>query len=131
MAVKREQCDIWFSKAVRLRDGKCLHCHKTDRLECAHIFGRRNKRLRWSMGPGPGNAVSLCHACHRWFTEQPIAFHDWLREMFGEDHMDHLRLVSNEIYKTTRELRKDIAAHYRDEVRRKEIDPEYEIQSWN
>ena len=26
---------------------------------------------------------------------------------------------------------KDIAAHYRDEVRRKECDPDYEIQSWN
>ena len=37
MAVKRDQADIWFSKAVRLRDGKCMHCHKTDRLENAHI----------------------------------------------------------------------------------------------
>ncbi len=46
-------------------------------------------------------------------------------------HMDHLRLVSNEIYKTTKLLRKDIAAHYRDEVRQKELDPDYEIQSWN
>jgi hypothetical protein len=54
-----------------------------------------------------------------------------LREMFGDDHMDHLRLVSNEIYKTNKLLRKDIAAHYRDEVRRKELDPDYEIQSWN
>jgi len=127
MAIKRESCDIWFSKAVRLRDQKCLHCHKVENLECCHVFGRRNKRLRWAMS----NAVSMCHYCHRMMTESPVTFHDWLRSMYGDDHMDHLRLVSNEIYKTTKLLRKDIAAHYRDEVRQKECDPDYEIQSWN
>tara|TARA_S200002703_G_C3602420_1_gene184951 strand:+ start:175 stop:312 length:138 start_codon:yes stop_codon:yes gene_type:complete len=45
--------------------------------------------------------------------------------------MDKLRQDRNEIYKTNKLLRKDISDHYRDEVRRKEIDPEYEIQSWN
>ena len=64
-------------------------------------------------------------------TEQPIIFHEWLRELYGDERMDKLRLTSNEIYKTTEAARKEIAAHYRDEVRRKEIDPEYEIQSWN
>ena len=119
--------DREFSKAVRLRDGECLHCHKQGRLECCHIFGRRNKRLRWAMS----NAVSMCHYCHRYMTEQPIIFHEWLREMYGDERMDKLRLTSNEIYKTTEAVRKEIAAHYRDEVRRKELDPDYEIQSWN
>ena len=127
MAVKREQCDIWFSKAVRLRDGKCLHCHKTDRLECSHIYGRANKRLRWSMA----NCIALCHYCHRHFTSNPVAHFDFLNELLGEAHMDKLRQDRNEIYKTNKLLRKDISDHYRDEVRRKECDPDYEIQSWN
>ena len=127
MAVKRDQADIWFSKAVRLRDQKCLHCHKADRLECAHIYGRANKRVRWAMP----NCIALCHYCHRHFTSMPIAFHDWLDKELGTPHMDKLRMDRNEIYKTTKLLRKDIAAHYRDEIRQKELDPDYEIQSWN
>ena len=119
--------DKAFSKAVRLRDGKCLHCHKDGRLECAHIYGRANKRVRWAMS----NAIALCHYCHRFFTANPIAFHDWLNIELGEAHMDKLRMDRNEIYKTNERLRKEIAAHYRDEVRQKEIDPDHEIQSWN
>ena len=126
-AIKREACDDWFSKAVRLRDGKCLHCHRVDGLECCHVFGRRNKRLRWAMS----NAIAMCHACHRKMTESPIAFHDFLRHMYGDEAMDKLRLVSNEIYKTNAALRKEISDHYRGEVRAKEADPDYEIQSWN
>lgn len=125
--IKREACDDWFSKAVRLRDGECLHCHKIENLECCHIFGRRNKRLRWAMS----NAIAMCHACHRKMTESPIAFHDFLRSMYGDEAMDKLRLVSNEIYKTNAALRKEISDHYRGEVRAKESDPDYEIQSWN
>jgi len=53
--IKREACDHWFSKAVRLRDGECLHCHRVENLECCHIFGRRNKRLRWAMS----NAIAM------------------------------------------------------------------------
>jgi hypothetical protein len=77
------------------------------------------------------NATALCHYCHRHFTSNPIAFHDWLDKELGTPHMDKLRMDRNEIYKTTKLLRKDIAAHYRDEVRQKERDPDYEIQSWN
>lgn len=127
MAVKRDQADIWFSKAVRLRDQKCMHCHKTDRLECSHIYGRANKRVRWAMS----NCIALCHACHRYMTSNPVAHFDFLNDLLGEEHMDKLRMDRNEIYKTNKLLRKDIGDHYRDEVRRKELDPDYEIQSWN
>ena len=64
-------------------------------------------------------------------TESPVTFHDWLRSMYGDAHMNELRRTSQEIYKTTAALRKEIAAHYRDEVRKKEADPDHEIQSWN
>ena len=46
--------------------------------------------------------------------------------------MDKLRQDRNEIYKTNKLLEEGyLADHYRDEVRQKECDPEYEIQSWN
>ena len=27
-----------------------------------------------------------CHGCHRYFTENPVAFHDFLREYCGDGH---------------------------------------------
>jgi hypothetical protein len=64
-------------------------------------------------------------------TSNPVAHFDFLNDLLGEAHMDKLRMDRNEIYKTNKLLRKDIAADYRDEVRQKECDPDYEIQSWN
>ena len=127
MAVKRDAADIWFSKAVRARDGRCLHTGREDALECAHIYGRRAKILRWSLD----NAVTLTHASHRYFTENPIAFHDWLESALGEGHMAILREKSQGIMKTTDALRKEIAKHYREELKKFHDDPEYRIVSWN
>jgi hypothetical protein len=126
MAVKRDAADIWFSKAVRARDGKCLHTGRTDALECAHIYGRRAKILRWDMG----NAVTLTHSSHRYFTENPIAFHDWLVMTLGEGHMEILREKAQGHMKTNEALRREIAKHYREEFRKKESDPEYVIISY-
>jgi hypothetical protein len=125
--LKRETCDIHFSKAVRLRDGACVRCGAADRLEAMHIFGRRNKAVRWSMD----NALAGCHGCHRYFTENPVAFHDFLREYCGEGHMTILREKSNCIMKTNAILRKEISDHYREEVKKKEADSYYDIVSWN
>jgi len=127
MAIKRPAEDKWFSDAVRLRDGRCLECGKTETLECAHIHGRRKKSVRWSMD----NAVTLCHYHHRHFTEQPIEFYHWLNDVLGEGHMALLHEKANQVMKTTAALRKEIAKHYRLEVRRKEQEPDYQIVSWN
>lgn len=57
MAIKRDQADKWFSDVVRQKANyTCEHCHKTDsRMECAHIYGRRLKSVRWSLD----NAVAF------------------------------------------------------------------------
>lgn len=127
MAVKRDQADIWFSKCVRARDAACCYCGKTETLEAAHIYGRRLKSVRWSMD----NCLALCHYHHRYFTEQPIAFRDWLVSLYGEGHMEVLREKSQAIFKTTTAIRKEIAKHYRGEFQKKEADPDYEIISYN
>jgi hypothetical protein len=57
MAIKRDAADKWFSNVVRKKAGYvCEHCHKVDaRMECAHIYGRAAKSVRWSLD----NAVCL------------------------------------------------------------------------
>lgn len=127
MAIRRDQADVWFSKAVRMRDGNiCQNCGKGPNTECAHIFGRARKSVRWDMM----NAVALCHWCHKYFTANPVTFYDSLLEWYGEGFMDILREKQNAILKTNKELRAEVSKHYRDEVRKKEIDPSYRIQSW-
>ena len=87
MAVKREACDNWFSKCVRHRDQhRCQYCFN-EGTDCAHIYGRAKKSVRWSMD----NAVTLCRYHHQWFGSNPVAFTDWLTKIYGSGHMDILR----------------------------------------
>ena len=127
MSIKRDGADIAFSKAVRHRDKRCTHCGTDQTLQCAHIYGRRQKVVRWSMD----NAVTLCAGCHRYFTENPIPFHDWLLETLGEGHMELLREKTRGHMKTNEALRKEIGKHYRDELRKAENNPDHEIISYN
>ena len=129
MAIKRDQADKWFSDVVRAKAGwTCEHCGKTDsRMECAHIYGRRLKSVRWSLD----NAVCLCHWCHRDFTENPLKFVDWLNQYFGEGHMDLLREKRNGILKANDLVKKEISAHYRSEFRKMEQDETHQPISYN
>ena len=67
MAIKREACDRWFSQCVRHRDQhRCQFCFG-EGTDCAHIYGRARKSVRWSMD----NAVTLCRYHHQWFGSNP------------------------------------------------------------
>jgi len=126
MAIKRDAADVAFSKVVRARDGECLYCGKRETLECAHIYGRRAIVTRWDAM----NAVTLCHHHHRYFTENPVAFHDWLIEELGGVHMVILRDKRNGILKGNQETRRAVAKHYREELRKLEADPDYRVISY-
>ena len=127
--IKRDAADSAFSKCVRLRaNWRCEHCEKqydssSTGLHCAHIYGRANKSTRWDMG----NAVALCCHCHQTFTANPLDFHQWLHAYLGEGHMELLRERKNQIFKTTKAIRAEIAKHYREEYRKLEADPNYKI----
>lgn len=127
MSIKRDQADTEFSKVVRLRDKHCQHCGKGGALECAHIHGRRTKSVRWSLD----NAIALCHACHRHFTENPLDFAGWCSSQLGDGHLEILLEKKQAIFKTTKEIRKEIAKHYREERKRLEQDPDYSPISYN
>lgn len=129
MAIKRDQADKWFSDVVRQKANyTCEHCHKTDsRMECAHIYGRRLKSVRWSLD----NAVCLCHWCHRVFTENPVQFTDWLNQYFGAGHLEILNEKRNQIFKANDLVKKEISAHYRAELKKMADDSSYEPKSYN
>ena len=95
--------------------------------DCAHIYGRAKKSVRWSMD----NAVTLCRYHHQWFGSNPVAFTDWLTKLYGHGHMDILREKANSTLKTNKLLRKEISDHYRGELRKAEADPKYDIVSYN
>ena len=129
MAIKRDAADKWFSDVVRQNAGfECEHCHKQDgRMECAHIFGRAAKSVRWSMM----NAVCLCHYCHLTFTANPLDFTAWLEQYKGQGHLDILREKWQVLMKTNKLLRAEIAKHYREEHKKMLASESYDPVSYN
>ena len=124
--IKRDALDNWFSLCVRERaywtcertkfislDGQAAG--KSQSLECCHIYGRRNKNVRWN----GMNAVSLTHYEHRYFTENPAQFIRWLNDYLGEEHMEILKQRCNDLrVKYSKADKKDISRHYRNEYKR-------------
>jgi hypothetical protein len=115
MAIKRCPADAAFSTAVRMSRGNtCEHCGRQDgQLELSHIYGRRAKSVRWDTL----NGLCLCHHCHMVFTENPIQFTQWLQQYVGQGYLDILNEKRNQIFKTTQAIRKDIAKHYRAQIK--------------
>jgi len=77
------------------------------------------------------NAVTLCHYHHRFFTENPLAFAGWLEITLGAGHLELLTEKMLGRLKMTQAVRNEIAKHYREEVRKKEQNPDYVIVSYN
>lgn len=130
--IKRDSADKYFSDCIRHRARyRCEYCGKpftglVQGFECAHIYGRANKSVRWSAD----NAVALCSHHHRHFTENPLDFQHWLSTHLGEGHLDLLREKKNQIFKTTKAIRLEIAKHYREEFRRMESENTTDLVSY-
>lgn len=73
------KCDVLFSKIIR-STGRCMRCGGSDYLQCSHIIGRS---YSWTRTFLP-NAQPLCASCHRYFTDHPVRFRDWLYSTIGE-----------------------------------------------
>lgn len=116
--MKITEADRQFSLAIRERDEwNCRHCcehHEppTKALQCAHIYSRSIKATRYCAD----NAIALCAACHKWFTERPVEFRNWLVNELGEGHMDLLREKSNAIGNDSKATRAEVSKHYREQI---------------
>lgn len=90
MKLKIDSADLWFSKFIRLRDGKCMRCgspvqfnDKGDPIthQCSHYKGRRKEATRFD----PNNCISLCYGCHQYWHEHPTEYDDWMVKNKGLD----------------------------------------------
>lgn len=117
--VKIKPADTAFSKVVReAYDYTCIRCHtKHERgslgLHCSHIYGRASRTVRWCKD----NAKALCFSCHQWFGANPADSGYWIRKLWGEDKMEILTEKLNSRIKVTKIEEKDIAKHYREQLK--------------
>jgi len=72
-----KKLDSLFSQYIR-SIGECFRCQSQKNLQCAHIWTRGYKQIRWN----PENALCLCQGCHLYFTHHPIEWQDFIEEHF-------------------------------------------------
>ena len=76
--------DILFSKKVR-EIGHCEKCFKETNLQCAHIFSRRHKWLRYELN----NGLCLCAGCHLyWWHMNPAEAIRWAQQIRCFDELE-------------------------------------------
>lgn len=57
--------------------GRCEYCGKRATgwdMQWCHVKSRRYLSVRWSLN----NSYAFCASCHRWFTDNPDRFVEWL-----------------------------------------------------
>lgn len=136
--IKKSPADIAFSKCVRASQGyKCQKCgaqHDSSSagLHCSHNFSRRHRAIRWCTD----NALSLCASCHSWFGGNPADSGRWLETFVGEGVLDLLREKRDARVKVSKLEEKEIARHYRAELKKIEqkraegVTGVIEFESW-
>jgi len=121
MSVKRYPEDIAFSNAIRESyDYTCQSCgnnhrHNPGYIHCAHIHTRKHRNTRWCANYG---AIALCAICHRRYTDFPVEWGDFLRGYMGDSNYDEAKRRAWISRKFTKAERKEVAKHYRDELKR-------------
>lgn len=63
------RCDKLWAAIIKA-PGKCSRCGRRDTLEAAHIIGRAQRVVRWSISPR--NGICFCHACHWLFDNYKL-----------------------------------------------------------
>ncbi|MEK6883622.1 MAG: hypothetical protein AABY22_28600 [Nanoarchaeota archaeon] len=76
------KADKLFSEKVRSRSRCELrgldHIECSGQLQCMHIVGRANHRLRWE----EDNALCGCSGHHFWYTNNPFFFFELIKKEF-------------------------------------------------
>lgn len=104
------QADAMWSRAVRLRAGRCEACGRAPQfgdalsaLEAAHIIPRRHRTTRWD----PANGRALCRTCHRHYTANEKAWRDFIGPDWDRLWVKAQELWDRDYAKVVAELRAD------------------------
>lgn len=96
-STQKKKLDKLFSLIIR-KNGVCelrgrddIHCNGN--LQCMHIVGRSNYRLRWDIL----NAICGCAAHHYYYTNHPTEF-AMLIEMWMPETYEYLKEHKNELF---------------------------------
>lgn len=82
--------DNVFSRIIRARDGRCLHCGATESLQCSHVLPRTYFSVRWE----EDNAITLCYRCHlQWWHKYPHEAVEWFDSEFPGRHGELIEMV--------------------------------------
>lgn len=117
--MKISPADSSFSKCVRAaNDYTCYRCGKvldksSTGLHCSHNFTRSHRTIRWCKE----NALPLCYSCHSWFGGNPLDSGIWLEKELGSGVVEMLREKKNAKVKVTKLEEKEIAKHYREQLK--------------
>ena len=117
--MKISLADSYFSKCIRAsNDYVCDRCKKqydksSTGLHCSHNFSRRHRTIRWCKE----NCIPLCYSCHQWFGGEPLDSGKWLEDFIGIGTVELLREKMNSKVKVSKLEEKEIAAHYRKQLK--------------
>lgn len=132
MGIKTNPADQAFSKCVRqAANWTCERCGSVHEkgsvgLHCSHIFSRRHRTIRWCKD----NVQALCFSCHQWFGGNPADSGRWITELKGEGFIEMLREKRDMKLKISKLEEKDIAKHYRAELKKLESGEKSDFESW-
>lgn len=102
MKIKRQKglkgkCDEIFGKIIRSK-GACERCGRRPpdvQLQTAHIISRRYSATRTD----ENNAFCLCAADHRYYTDWPKEFSDFVTEKLGDENYQRLKAKAQAVTK--------------------------------
>ena len=111
MKIKVNKLDAIFSQLVRTRDNwTCQVCGKyfpegeRRSLHCSHFHGRRKQSVRYE----PLNAAAHCFACHKYLSENPLEFADWILSHLGPAGVALLTVMANKPVKRSKKDKEDL-----------------------
>jgi len=116
---KRKPSDAAFSDCVRMaKNWNCERCGRNysnskGSLHCSHIYPRTHRTLRWCKD----NAQALCVTCHSWYHSHPTESGKWVEEILGEAMVELLIEKKNSKVRVSKLEEKDIAKHYREQLK--------------
>ena len=111
-----KKLDALWAYIVKARaGGKCEapNCSQRMYLNAHHIFGRRNKSVRWELT----NGICLCPLHHTFSStfsahQTPTAFTQWIIAKRSEEWHEELMRMANTPKKWTKAEKEDLLAEF-------------------